>query len=220
MSAQPRPGLPRAADVAIAMLALLITSPFLLLAIVAIRLGGGGGAIYRSSRAGLGGQEFELLKLRTMRPDSDPVGVGVAVTASDPRVTRVGRFLRRFSLDELPNFVNVVRGEMAVVGPRPTLPAQVELYTARQRRRLEVPPGITGWAQVNGRADISWEDRIDLDVWYVDNRSRALDLRILAKTFRTLLTGRGQVSSDPFAGAQEGSPLRQAAEAENEPRGR
>ena len=187
MSAPPRPGLPRAFDLAIAMLALLISSPLLLLAILAIRLGGGGGAIYRSSRAGLGGEEFELLKLRTMRPGSDPVGVGVAVTASDSRVTRVGRFLRRFSLDELPNFVNVVRGEMAVVGPRPTLPAQVELYTARQRRRLEVPPGITGWAQVNGfRGETStldlMERRVELDLWYVNNWSFWLDLRILWKT--------------------------------------
>jgi lipopolysaccharide/colanic/teichoic acid biosynthesis glycosyltransferase len=106
-------------------------------------------------------------------------------------VTRVGRVLRRLSLDELPNLVNVLAGEMAIVGPRPTLPAQVELYSDHQRRRLEVRPGITGWAQVNGRAGIPWSERIELDVWYVDNRSPRLDLRILGRTARLLLTGRG-----------------------------
>ena len=106
-------------------------------------------------------------------------------------MTRVGRVLRRFSLDEVPNLVNVLRGEMAIVGPRPTLPAQVELYTPRQRRRLEVKPGLTGWAQVNGRAGIPWEERIELDVWYVDHRSPGLDLRILARTRAHLATGHG-----------------------------
>ena len=126
-----------------------------------------------------------------MRPGADPVGVGTPVLEGDPRVTRVGRLLRRFSVDEIPNLVNVLRGDLAIVGPRPTLPAQVELYTERQRRRLEVKPGITGWAQVNGRAGIPWEERIELDVWYVDNRSLALDLRIIARTARLLLTGHG-----------------------------
>ena len=126
-----------------------------------------------------------------MRLGADPVGVGTPVLEDDPRVTRVGRFLRRFSLDEIPNLVNVLRGEMAIVGPRPTLPAQVELYTPSQRRRLEVKPGLTGWAQVNGRAGIPWEERIELDVWYVDHRSPRLDLRILGRTFRLLTTGHG-----------------------------
>jgi lipopolysaccharide/colanic/teichoic acid biosynthesis glycosyltransferase len=126
-----------------------------------------------------------------MRPGADPVGVGTPVLEGDPRVTRVGGLLRRFSIDELPNLVNVLRGELAIVGPRPTLAAQVDLYTERQRRRLEVKPGITGWAQVNGRAGIPWEERIELDVWYVDNRSLALDLRILARTARLLLSGHG-----------------------------
>jgi lipopolysaccharide/colanic/teichoic acid biosynthesis glycosyltransferase len=103
----------------------------------------------------------------------------------------MGRVLRRFSLDELPNLVNVVRGEMAIVGPRPTLAAQVDAYTLHQRRRLEVKPGLTGWAQVNGRAGIPWEQRIELDVWYVEHRSPALDLRICARTARLLLTGHG-----------------------------
>jgi lipopolysaccharide/colanic/teichoic acid biosynthesis glycosyltransferase len=138
-----------------------------------------------------GGEPFDLYKLRTMRMGADPVGVGTPVLPDDPRVTGVGRVLRRFSLDEIPNLVNVLRGEMAIVGPRPTLVAQVELYTAQQRRRLEVKPGLTGWAQVNGRAGIPWEERIELDVWYVDHRSLGLDLRILARTLRLLLTGHG-----------------------------
>ena len=108
-----------------------------------------------------------------------------------PRVTAAGRILRRLSLDELPNLVNVLLGEMSIVGPRPTLAAQVDQYTPEQRRRLEVRPGLTGWAQVNGRAGIPWERRIELDVWYVDHRSLRLDLRILARTVELLLTGRG-----------------------------
>jgi lipopolysaccharide/colanic/teichoic acid biosynthesis glycosyltransferase len=126
-----------------------------------------------------------------MHPGADPVGVGTPVLAGDRRVTRVGHFLRRFSLDELPNLVNVLVGEMAIVGPRPTLEAQVELYTPHQRRRLEVRPGITGWAQVNGRAGIPWDERIELDVWYVDHRTPLLDLRILGRSLRLLLTGHG-----------------------------
>jgi lipopolysaccharide/colanic/teichoic acid biosynthesis glycosyltransferase len=176
---------------AIASIALLLTSPVLLIAMLAIRLDSRGPAIYRARRAGLDGAEFELLKLRTMHPGNEPVGVGTPVLGRDPRVTRVGHLLRRLSLDELPNLVNVLRGEMAVVGPRPTLAAQVERYTPHQRRRLEVRPGLTGWAQVNGRAGIPWEERIELDVWYVEHRSLALDLRILARTFRLLLTGHG-----------------------------
>jgi lipopolysaccharide/colanic/teichoic acid biosynthesis glycosyltransferase len=187
----PGVGLPRAADVLIASIALVLTSPLLALALVAIKLDSRGPAVYRSRRVGLAGAEFDLLKLRTMHPGSDPVGVGTPVLGRDPRVTRVGHLLRRFSLDELPNLVNVLRGEMAIVGPRPTLAAQVEQYTPHQRRRLDVRPGLTGWAQVNGRAGIPWEERIELDVWYVEHRSLALDLRILARTARLLLTGHG-----------------------------
>jgi len=186
-----RRGLPRAADVLIASIALALTSPALLVASLAVKLDSRGPAIYRSRRVGRGGVEFELLKLRTMHPGNEPVGVGTPVLGRDPRVTRVGHVLRRLSLDELPNLINVLRGEMAVVGPRPTLAAQVEQYTAHQRRRLEVRPGLTGWAQVNGRAGIPWEERIELDVWYTDHRSLALDLRILARTVRLLLTGHG-----------------------------
>jgi lipopolysaccharide/colanic/teichoic acid biosynthesis glycosyltransferase len=186
-----RGGLPGAVDVALASAGLVAGSPLLLVAAIAIKLDSRGPVIYRQPRVGKDGGQFEVYKLRTMRLGADPVGVGTPVLEDDPRVTRVGRLLRRLSLDEIPNLVNVLRGELAIVGPRPTLAAQVELYTERQRRRLEVKPGITGWAQVNGRAGIPWEERIELDVWYVDHRSLALDLRILVRTARLLLTGHG-----------------------------
>ena len=181
----------RVLDIMLAGIGLVLATPLLVIAAVAIKLDSRGPVIYRQRRVGKDGQQFEVFKLRTMRIGADPVGVGTPVLEDDPRVTRVGGLLRRFSLDEVPNLVNVLRGELAIVGPRPTLAAQVELYTERQRRRLEVRPGITGWAQVNGRAGIPWEERIELDLWYVDNRSLALDLRILARTARLLVTGHG-----------------------------
>ena len=181
----------RLLDLVLAAVALLLLSPLLALAVLAISLEGGGPVIYRQRRVGKDGEVFELLKLRTMVAGSDPVGIGTAVTRDDPRVTRAGRILRRFSIDEVPNLVNVLRGEMAIVGPRPTIEAQVAGYNPFQRRRLQVKPGITGWAQVQGRAGIPWEERIELDVWYVENRSIGLDLRILARTFALLVSGRG-----------------------------
>ena len=171
-------------------LALVVTSPLLLAAVVAIRLESRGPALFRQRRVGRDGEPFELYKLRTMAVGSDR-GPDVALTADDPRITRVGALLRRYSLDELPNLVNVLRGEMAIVGPRPTIQSQVDRYTERQRRRLEVKPGLTGWAQVNGRVSLSWPERIELDVWYVEHRSLRLDLRILARTLRQLVTGHG-----------------------------
>ena len=267
--------MPRAFDIAIAALALLVLSPVLVIAAIAIKLGSRGPVIYRQRRIGLDGAEFELLKLRTMELGSDPVGIGIAiarddprvtaagrvlrrtsldevpnlvnvlrgemaivgprptipaqvddytprqrrvgldgrafemlklrtmvqgsdpvgvgtvVTREDPRVTRAGRFLRRTSFDEVPNLINVLRGEMAIVGPRPTIPAQVDDYTPLQRRRHEVVPGITGWAQVQGRAGIPWEERIELDVWYVDQRSLLLDLRILLRTVWLVISAQG-----------------------------
>jgi lipopolysaccharide/colanic/teichoic acid biosynthesis glycosyltransferase len=181
----------RTLDILIASVALVLLSPLLAIAAVAIRLGSRGPVLYRQRRVGRDGREFEMLKLRTMVQGSDPVGVGTVVTRDDPRVTSAGRFLRRTSLDEIPNLVNVLRGEMAIVGPRPTIPAQVDDYTPRQNRRHEVLPGITGWAQVQGRAGIPWEERIELDLYYVDHRTTALDLRILARTARLLVTGQG-----------------------------
>lgn len=183
--------MPRVFDILIAAVALVLLSPVLLIAAIAIKLGSRGPVLYRQRRVGLHGREFELLKLRTMVPGSDPVGVGTVVTRDDPRVTAAGRFLRRSSLDEVPNLVNVLRGEMAIVGPRPTIPAQVVDYTPRQQRRHEVLPGVTGWAQVQGRAGITWEERIEFDLWYVEHRSAALDLRILLRTGWLVLSGHG-----------------------------
>ncbi|MDX6447888.1 MAG: hypothetical protein QOD08_351 [Gaiellaceae bacterium] len=172
----------RAADVVGAVVGLALASPVLAAAAVAIKLEDGGPVLYRQRRVGLGGADFDLLKLRTMIVGAEHQGAGLAVNRGDARITRVGRVLRRLSLDELPQLWNVVRGEMSLIGPRPTLRYQVERYSERQRKRLDVKPGITGWAQVNGRASLPWDDRIELDVWYVEHRSPAVDLKILAKT--------------------------------------
>jgi len=186
----------RALDAALAAALLVITSPLLALAALAIRLESGGPVFYRQLRVGRGGEQFELWKLRTMVPGAEAMGAGIYVLEGDTRITRVGRRLRRYSLDELPNLLNVLKGEMAIVGPRPTVQEQVDRYTDRQRRRLEVKPGITGWAQINGRTSLPWPERIELDVWYVEHRSLRLDLRILARTARMLATGHGLYSED------------------------
>ena len=179
----------RAADVAVAGAALLVASPVLGLAALAVKLRDRGPALYRQTRVGKDGADFELLKLRTMVVGAETQGAGLAVNRGDPRITEVGRVLRRLSLDELPQLWNVVRGDMSVIGPRPTLRYQVERYTPHQRRRLDVRPGITGWAQVHGRAALPWEERIELDVWYVEHRTPWLDLKILAKTPFALFGG-------------------------------
>ena len=179
----------RALDVAGASLGLALASPFLAASALAIKLEDRGPVLYRQRRVGRGGEEFELLKLRTMVVGAETQGAGWAVNEGDPRITRVGRVLRRLSLDELPQLWNVVRGEMSLIGPRPTLAYQVERYTERQRRRLEVKPGITGWAQIHGRAKLPWDERIELDVWYVEHRSPLLDLKILLRTPLALVGG-------------------------------
>jgi lipopolysaccharide/colanic/teichoic acid biosynthesis glycosyltransferase len=176
----------RVADIAISGAALLVASPFLALAALAIKLEDGGPVIYRQTRVGQDGVDFDLFKLRTMVVGAETMGAGLSVDEGDPRITRTGRLLRKLSLDELPQLWNVVRGEMSVIGPRPTLRYQVERYDERQRHRLDVKPGITGWAQINGRAALPWADRIELDVWYVEHRSPLVDLRILARTPRAL----------------------------------
>jgi lipopolysaccharide/colanic/teichoic acid biosynthesis glycosyltransferase len=189
-------GIRRALDVTVASLALAVTSPVLAVAAVAVRLSGPGGVIYRQRRVGRNGVEFDLLKLRTMVEGAEHLGAGLAVDAGDPRITRVGALLRRFSLDELPNLVNVLRGDLAIVGPRPTVASQVARYDDRQRGRLAVKPGITGWAQVNGRAALPWSQRIELDLWYVEHRSLALDLKILARTAALVVRGGGLYKGD------------------------
>ena len=179
----------RALDVAGASVALALTSPALALAALAVKLEDGGPVLYRQRRVGLHGREFELVKLRTMVVGAEREGAGWAVNEGDPRITRVGGLLRRLSLDELPQLWNVVRGDMSLIGPRPTLSYQVERYTVRQRRRLEVKPGITGWAQIHGRARLPWAERIELDVWYVEHRSPSVDLKILLRTPLALFGG-------------------------------
>jgi lipopolysaccharide/colanic/teichoic acid biosynthesis glycosyltransferase len=186
----------RALDLLVASLVLVVASPLLAAAALLIKLESGGPVFYRQRRVGRAGEPFELWKLRTMVPGAEAMGAGIYVVEGDSRITRVGRLLRRFSLDELPNLVNVLKGEMAVVGPRPTVQEQVDRYSERQRRRLEVRPGITGWAQINGRTSLPWPERIELDVWYVEHRSLRLDLRILAKTARLLATGHGLYSDE------------------------
>jgi lipopolysaccharide/colanic/teichoic acid biosynthesis glycosyltransferase len=183
--------MPRALDMLIAGTALLLAAPLLLVAVIAIRLESPGHPIYRQRRVGRDGRAFEVYKLRTMVTGAEHMGAGLAVNDGDTRITRVGAFLRRYSLDEVPNLWNVLRGEMAIVGPRPTVQVQVDQYTERQRGRLAARPGITGWAQVNGRASLPWSERIELDLWYIEHRSLRLDLRILARTARMVLTGHG-----------------------------
>jgi lipopolysaccharide/colanic/teichoic acid biosynthesis glycosyltransferase len=179
----------RAVDVVVSACALVVCAPFLAAAMLAIRLESKGHPIYRQRRVGRDGAPFDVLKLRTMVAGAEHIGAGLAVNEGDPRITRVGAFLRRTSLDELPQLVNVLRGDMSLIGPRPTVPVQVEQYTPRQRGRLAIKPGLTGWAQVNGRASLPWPERIELDLWYVEHRSLPLDLRILARTVRVLVRG-------------------------------
>jgi lipopolysaccharide/colanic/teichoic acid biosynthesis glycosyltransferase len=181
----------RLVDIVVSAAALLLAAPLLLAAAIAIRIESAGPAIYRQRRAGRDGAPFDVLKLRTMVDGAEHIGAGLAIDAGDARVTRVGALLRRTSIDELPNLLNVLRGEMSLIGPRPTLPAQVEQYSERQRGRLAIKPGITGWAQVNGRASLPWAERIELDLYYIEHRSTALDLRILGRTVAMVLGGRG-----------------------------
>ena len=179
----------RAVDVLVAGAGLVLTSPLLAAAAVATRIESGSPVLYRQTRVGQDGEDFELLKLRTMVVGAETMGAGFAVDQGDSRITRVGRILRRTSIDELPQLWNVLRGDMSVIGPRPTLRYQVEQYDERQRRRLDVRPGLTGWAQVQGRASLPWAERIELDVWYVDNRSPKVDLAILLRTPLALFRG-------------------------------
>jgi lipopolysaccharide/colanic/teichoic acid biosynthesis glycosyltransferase len=181
----------RALDILVSAVGLVCAAPLIALAALAIRIESDGPVIYRQRRIGLHGREFDVLKLRTMVDGAEHIGAGLAVNANDSRITAVGAFLRRTSLDELPNLVNVLRGEMTFVGPRPTLPAQVAQYTARQHGRLAVKPGITGWAQINGRAALPWSERIELDLYYVEHRSLLLDLKILLRTPALVFGGGG-----------------------------
>jgi lipopolysaccharide/colanic/teichoic acid biosynthesis glycosyltransferase len=181
----------RALDLAVGGAMVLATGPFVALAALGVRLESPGHPIYRQRRVGRDGEPFELYKLRTMVSGAETLGGGLVVDAGDDRITRLGALLRRVSVDELPNLINVLRGEMALVGPRPTVQVQVDRYDEHQRHRLDTRPGITGWAQVNGRASLPWHERIELDLWYLEHASLGLDLRILALSARMVLTGHG-----------------------------
>jgi lipopolysaccharide/colanic/teichoic acid biosynthesis glycosyltransferase len=180
----------RALDVALASAVAVVVSPLLAGIAVAIKLESRGPVFFRQERIGRHGRSFEILKFRSLDEEPAREPGDYLISAADPRITRVGAFLRRWSLDELPQLWNVLRGDMSIVGPRPTLRYQVEQYDDFQRRRLEVLPGVTGWAQVAGRNALSWPDKIKLDVWYVDHRSLRLDLRILLATVPTLIRPR------------------------------
>ncbi|MFZ0089837.1 MAG: sugar transferase [Solirubrobacteraceae bacterium] len=181
----------RAIDIAIALPLAIVSAPAVALLALAVRLESRGDPIYRQTRVGRDGELFAIYKLRTMVTGAEFTGAGLAIAEGDPRITRLGALLRRYSLDELPNLWNVARGEMSIVGPRPTLRSQVDRYTPRQRGRLAVKPGITGWAQIHGRASLPWPERIELDLWYVEHRSTALDLKILARTLGLVARGSG-----------------------------
>jgi lipopolysaccharide/colanic/teichoic acid biosynthesis glycosyltransferase len=183
--------LTRLLDLGLALAGSLIAAPLIALLALAIRLESAGHPIYVQTRIGKDGVPFSIYKLRTMISGAEFTGAGLGIQQGDERITRVGAYVRRYSLDELPNLWNVLRGEMSIVGPRPTVAVQVEQYTDRQRGRLVVKPGITGWAQVHGRASLPWPERIELDLWYVEHRSIVLDLKILARTLRMVLSGHG-----------------------------
>jgi lipopolysaccharide/colanic/teichoic acid biosynthesis glycosyltransferase len=190
-SARAQDAAKRSLDLVIAGIGSVVTAPLVAVLALAIRFESPGHPVYRQARAGREGREFSIYKLRTMVRGAEFTGAGLAIQEGDDRITRVGAFLRRYSLDELPNLWNVVRGEMSIVGPRPTQPVQVQQYTERQRGRLAVKPGITGWAQVHGRAALPWPERIELDLYYVKHRSLTLDLKIVARTVRMVLAGQG-----------------------------
>jgi lipopolysaccharide/colanic/teichoic acid biosynthesis glycosyltransferase len=207
----------RALDLLIAVPAALLSAPVVALLALAIRFESSGYPIYRQTRVGKDGQTFSIYKLRTMVRGAEFIGAGLAIQEGDERITRVGEFLRRYSLDELPNLWNVLRGEMSIVGPRPTIPVQVSQYTDRQMGRLTVKPGITGWAQVNGRAALPWTERIELDLWYVEHQSLALDLRILARTAGLVGSGKGLYKGETGGWHTPGQPQSAPAPAASAP---
>jgi lipopolysaccharide/colanic/teichoic acid biosynthesis glycosyltransferase len=179
----------RALDIAIAGTGLVVSSPLIALGALAVKLEDRGPVLYKQMRVGKDSADFELLKLRTMVVGAEKQGAGYAVVQGDSRITRAGRLLRRLSIDELPQLWNVVRGDMSIIGPRPTLRYQVDQYDDEQLHRLDVKPGITGWAQIHGRAQLPWAERIELDLWYVRHHDWKTDLLILLRTPLALFGG-------------------------------
>lgn len=189
-------------DIIVAVIALLLLWPVILALTIAVRIFLGTPAFFRQTRIGLDGKSFQIIKFRTMTDQRDEAG---ELCPDSVRLTRFGKFLRSTSLDELPELYNILRGEMSLVGPRPLLPEYLPLYNVRQAKRHEVRPGLTGWAQINGRNALDWKDRFEMDVWYVENRSLFLDLKIICKTALTVLRREGITSAEsvtmaPFRG--------------------
>lgn len=184
----------RVVDLITSLLSLILLSPLFAIVALAIKLDSPGPVIFRQQRLGKGGEPFTIFKFRTMVDGAERVGLGLMTAENDPRITRVGRFLRRTSLDELPQLINVLRGEMSLVGPRPAPTSHAERYTGRDILRLSVRPGITGWAQVNGRNELTWDERIRLDIEYVENWSLWWDFKILWMTLMTVVSSRGVYS--------------------------
>jgi undecaprenyl phosphate N,N'-diacetylbacillosamine 1-phosphate transferase len=179
----------RLLDVVLSLIGLIILLPIMLITTIAIKLESKGPVIFQQDRLGLNGQVFKIYKFRSMCVGAEKDGV--YETKGDMRVTKVGRIIRKTSIDELPQFVNIIKGDMSIIGPRPTLtyhPWPIEKYTHEQRKRFNVRPGVTGWAQINGRKDVPWDKRIEYDVWYVDNLSFGLDFKIFFKTVIKVLT--------------------------------
>lgn len=188
----------RLADIVLSLLGLALLYPIMVVVAMAIRADSPGPVIFRQRRAGYKGRPFSMLKFRSMRHDADPYGSSPS-DKGDARLTRVGRFLRETSLDELPQLFNVVNGSMSLVGPRPLYERQAKLWDARQRRRLDARPGITGWAQIFGRGGLPIEEKIELDLWYVENRSCILDMRILLATARHACQRRGEIYEKQYS---------------------
>jgi lipopolysaccharide/colanic/teichoic acid biosynthesis glycosyltransferase len=205
----------RCLDLAGGSLLLLLLSPVLLAAAVAIRLDTPGPALFRQTRLGRRGRPFSIYKFRTMLYNSQHLGTGLETSRTDFRITAVGAVLRNFRIDELPQLLNVVRGEMSLVGPRPLLPEFLPWYSDLDRRRLEAPPGMTGWQQVHGAARNTWRERVALDVWYVDHRGLWLDLRILLLTVGVVLRADTAYAED--GSQQSGVPDAYAARTGGEP---
>ena len=201
------PAIKRTLDVAVATIGLLLASPVIALAAIAIKFDSPGPVIFSQRRLGLSGREFDFYKLRSMRVGAEGEGSGVYTAKGDPRVSRVGRILRATSIDELPQLVNVLRGHMSIVGPRPPLtyhPWPIDQYAGEQRKMFTVRPGSTGWAQVNGRKGVEWPRRIELNVWYAENYSLLLDLRIVLLTVVRVVTNAGNVNTVPTATSTPG----------------
>lgn len=195
----------RALDVVASAMLLVVLSPLLLVTALLVRVMLGSPVIFSQERPGKGGRIFTLYKFRSMRDAPEGISGADAVASDAARLTRFGSLLRTSSLDELPELVNVLRGDMSVVGPRPLLPEYLDRYNSEQARRHEVRPGVTGWAQVNGRNEVPWDERFKMDVWYVDHRSFLLDLRILGMTVATIFRRRGvsatgHATMEPFGG--------------------